>query len=194
MNCINKVGIIGEGKMGSSIFHYILPFDLDLVWVCSPDADIDKISKQFIKRITRSLDTGIIDEPRFDRLMNTVITRDLCELQTCDLIIEAVPEKLELKKNLFARLNKVVKPDAIFASNSSSINPSEMTPDGKRNGKFIGLHFFFPVSLKNIVELTVTDDTSEHTLLIVESFLLGIQRRFITLDERNSFMLNKIFL
>jgi 3-hydroxybutyryl-CoA dehydrogenase len=191
---ISKVGIIGEGKMGTGIFNYLVDFDLDLVWVCSAEADADKISRQFGKKIKRALDAGIIDKERFEYLQGTLISKDLNSVHDCDLIIEAIPELLALKKDMFVQLDKIVKPGAIFASNSSSINPSELFPASRRSGNFMGLHFFYPVPLKNIVEVTVTKDTTDLTLNAIESFLNHIGRRFITLDEKNSFMLNRIFL
>jgi len=191
---IQKVGVIGEGKMGSGIFNYLLDFDLDLVWVCSAEADVDKISRQFGKKIKRALDAGIIDQARFEHLHNTMISKDLTSARDCDLIIEAIPEILEMKKNLFAQLDGIVNPEAIFASNSSSINPSEMAPESHRAGKFTGIHFFYPVPLKNITEFTITGNTTGETITAVESFLHYIQRRFIMLEEKNSFLLNRIFL
>ncbi len=191
---IKKVGILGEGKMGTSIFNLLLDYDLELVWACSQEADIDKISRQITKRIKRSFEAGIIDRQRFDNLMQTPVTRNPGELHACDLVIEAVPEILELKKNLFEQLDKIVNPAAIFTSNSSSINPSEIAPHGPRAEKFAGLHFFYPVPLKNIVELTISPETSDQTRYVLEAFLDTIHRRSITLVEKNSFILNKLFL
>jgi 3-hydroxybutyryl-CoA dehydrogenase len=194
ISAIRKVGIIGEGKMGTGIFNYLLDFNYELVWVCSPEADTEKIIRQFSKRIKRSYDAGIINQERFNLLTKTAITRNLAELHDCDLIIEAIPENQELKKRLFEQLDRVVKPEAVFTSNSSSVNPSEMFPASQRSERFTGLHFFYPVSLKNIVELTVTGSASEETTARVILFLNEIKRRYLVLDEKNSFILNKIFL
>jgi 3-hydroxyacyl-CoA dehydrogenase/radical SAM superfamily enzyme YgiQ (UPF0313 family) len=191
---IQKIGIIGEGKMGSAIFNYLLDFNFDLVWICSSDADTDKIIRQFGKRIKRSMEAGIIDRQRLDVLMQTPITKNVVELNDCDLIIEAIPEILDLKRNLFNQLDTIVKADSIFTSNSSSINPSALAPPGGRKVHFAGLHFFYPVPFKNIVEFTITPETSNQTITAVEEFLHAIGRRSITLDEKNSFILNKIFL
>lgn len=194
MNRVRQIGIIGEGKMGTGIFHYLLDFNLDLVWICSADADTNKLNRQFIRRINRSFEAGIISQHQLDTLQKTLITNDLSAIKQCDLIIEAIPESVNLKKDVFERLNLIAKPEAVFTSNSSSINPSEIAPAGERAGKFAGLHFFYPVALKNIVELTVSADTTTETTSLIESFLHQIQRRFITLDEQNSFLLNKIYL
>lgn len=191
---MDKVGITGAGKMGTAIFNYLLDFNFELVWVCSERNDVEKIRRQFSRRIKRWFDTAIIDQVRYETLTKTIITIDLNELRDCDLIIEAITENLGLKKELFLKLDKIVKPGAVFSSNSSSINPSEMAPPGRRAGQFAGLHFFYPVALKNIVEFTVTPYTTGDTRASIGSFLSRINRCFITLSEQNSFMLNKIFL
>ena len=191
---IRKVGIIGEGKMGTGIFYYLLDYNYDLVWLCSPKADCGLLMKQFGKRIKRSMDAGIIDLARFTKLLETIITNETGLLHDCDLIIEAIPENLILKKNLFEQLDGIVKPEAVFTSNTSSINPSEISPRGIRNGKFAGLHFFYPLPLKNIAELLVTSATTVQTRTSVEAFLGSIHRPYLLLEEKNSFILNKIFL
>jgi 3-hydroxyacyl-CoA dehydrogenase len=194
MSLINKVGIVGEGKMGTGIFYYLLEFPFELVWVCSEVADVEKLSRQFGKRIRRSLDAGIIDRAKHDRLLATPITTDANALKDCDLVIEAIPEEPGLKMKLFNRLDKIVKPGAIFTSNSSSINPSRLMPEPDNSRQIAGLHFFYPVPLKNIVEVTLASSTTIQTRVAIESFLDTIRRRFITLDEHNSFILNRIFL
>ncbi len=191
---IKKVGIIGEGKMGTSIFFYLLDFQFELVWFCSQDADTEKLTRQFGRRIRRLFDSGSIDQARYDELIQTSITTDIDKLQDCDLIIEAIPEDIAEKKKLFYQLDKIVNPEAIFTSNSSSINPSCMMPKTAGNRQFAGIHFFYPVPLKDIAEVTLASSTTALTCTIIESFLNAIHRRYIILDEQNSFILNKIFL
>ena len=105
---IRKVGIVGEGKMGSGIFHYLLDYKFELVWVCSAGADSEKIVRQFEKRSRRSFEAGIIDQARYDTLLTTPITADIHALKDCDLVIEAIPEDPALKRDLFTRLEKIV--------------------------------------------------------------------------------------
>ena len=191
---IRKIGIIGEGKMGTGIFNYLVDFPFELVWVCSAGADTGKIIRQFGKKLKRSVEAGMIDQATYENRIKTLISMDITSLADCDLIIEAIPENTALKKSLFLELDRIVKPEAIFTSNSSSVNPSEISPRSTRFGQFAGLHFFYPVPLKNIVEFIVTEHSTPHTIVTLESFLTDIRRRFITLDEKNSFLLNKIFL
>jgi len=192
---IRKVGIIGEGKMGTGIFNYLLDYGFTIYWIGSQEADTAKMEKSFRKKIDRARENGILDETSHQRLIaETYISGDLNDLMTCDLVIEAIPEVLDLKRSLFLKLNALVLPSCILASNSSSINPSNMLPSPSRNTTFVGLHFFYPVPLKNIVELVVTDLTSDATILTLQQFLEEIRKRYLLLNEKNSFLLNKLFL
>jgi 3-hydroxybutyryl-CoA dehydrogenase len=189
------IGIVGEGKMGTNLFFYLLDFGFSLVWVCSRDAETDRIAKTFNKKIKRSLDAGIIDESTYSNLLlNTKITSDHQHLEFCDLIIEAVPENIDLKRRLVLELERVAPANCIIATNSSSIVPSDLSQSSSGKNRFIGLHFFYPVTLKNIVELIISADTSKDVIEEVKQFLSVIRRDHLLLTEKNSFILNKIFL
>lgn len=192
---LNHIGIIGEGKMGTNLFYYLLDMDLNLTWLCSPDADPDKLRKNLDKKMSRSLQTGILDEARYKNILDHVnITKSHGDLASSELIIEAIPEDTGLKKELFRTLDTMVSPGCIFASNSSSIRPADLIPSEERKDKFIGLHFFYPVALRDIVEIMVTPETSEETMHRIVLFLNGIKRRFLVLADKESFILNRIFL
>jgi 3-hydroxybutyryl-CoA dehydrogenase len=191
---IQTVGVIGEGKMGTGLFYYLLDFPLRMVWICSRGADPEKIRKTFERKRNRSLEAGIITAAQSDRWQQTVISGDIRDLHDADLVIEAIPEDLSLKKALFGNLAKVVKPGSILASNSSSINPSMLLPGPEWETAMIGLHFFYPVQLKNIVEFIYTDRTSNVVKQQTAAFLTLINRHYLPLPEKRSFVLNKIFL
>jgi 3-hydroxybutyryl-CoA dehydrogenase len=196
MNSVIKtIGIIGEGKMGTNLIYYLLDFGFSLVWVCSKDADTDKINRSFNKKIKRLLDSGIIDETACSNLQaNTIITGDLQPLKYCDLIIEAIPEDIDLKQRLFMELERVAPGDCIFASNSSSINPSDISTFLSSKNRVVGLHFFYPVALKDIVEFIISVGTSNEVIERVKQFLTLIKRNHLVLNEKDSFILNKIYL
>jgi 3-hydroxybutyryl-CoA dehydrogenase len=188
------IGIIGEGKMGTNLFHYISDFPFEMRWIVSPAADIEKISKTWSKKVVRGLNAGIIDPEGAARRNRAIITQDLHAVGDCDLIIETIPERMDLKLDLFKKMDPIAPPDCIFASNSSSILPSELSPSEGRNPKMIGLHFFYPASLKNIAELIVHPLTDRLTVESSISFLNTIQRKFLTQSEPDAFILNRIFL
>jgi 3-hydroxybutyryl-CoA dehydrogenase len=192
---LKNIGIIGEGKMGTNLLYYLLDMDFDLTWICSREADLDKLQKYFRKKMARSLEAGILDEERFhDILEHVKISKEVTDLASCDLIIEAISEDPEAKRRLFRLLDKIATPGCIFTSNSSSINPSELIPSENRKDKFTGLHFFYPIALKDIVEVIRTKETSKETLQQIILFLKTIRRRFLLLEEKDSFILNRIFL
>jgi len=176
--------------MGTNLFYYLLDFGFKLIWICHPSANIDKIRNTFEKKIKRSFDNGLMDEQHVTFLLNSiVISSDPTVLSPCDLIIEAISEDLELKKELFRAIDPVVSRNCILASNSSSIRPSELIPSESRKDKFIGIHFFYPIALKNIVEFITTADTSRKTKDFVKNFLYIIKRNWLLLNEKNSFIL-----
>jgi 3-hydroxybutyryl-CoA dehydrogenase len=192
---LNNIGVIGEGKMGTNLLYYLLDMEFNLTWIGSPEADIDKLRNNFNKRVVRTLEAGIIDETRFQNIMNqVVISNKLKDLSKCELIIEAISENAEAKIQLFRKLDMIASPGCVFASNSSSINPSRLVPSANRQDKFLGLHFFYPIALKDIVEVIMTSETSKDTVLKITSFLEKIRRKFLILEEKDSFILNRIFL
>ena len=116
------------------------------------------------------------------------------DIKDCDLVIEAIWEDAGVKKTFFGLLDKVVNSDSIFTTNSSSILPSQLIPSERRKDKFAGLHFFFPVPLRNVVELISCTSTSLQTIEALDQFLLKIKKKTFLQDEAHAFILNKIFL
>jgi len=192
---LKYIAIIGEGKMGTNLLYYLLDMDFNLVWICSPEADLEKLSRTLTRRLGRSLEAGIIDDTRHQDILDRIkISNNLDDVASCDLVIEAISENIEAKKLLFSRLDGIAPPACIFTSNSSSITPSSLVPSVSRKDKFTGLHFFYPIALKDIAEVITTPETSVETLKKITSFLETISRNYIILDEKNSFILNRIFL
>jgi 3-hydroxyacyl-CoA dehydrogenase len=191
---IAKVGIVGEGKMGSGIFYHLMEKGVELVWITSQLADLEKLNRQIVRRRQRIKKAGSGASTNSDTTSSPILGKELSLLSDCDLVIEAIPEDAKMKKSLLAQLDMITKPEAILVSNTSSIKPSEIAPKGPRSENFAGLHFFYPVSMKNIVEINCGAETSTSTVERLSSFLNGIQRRYIVLNEANGFMLNKIFL
>jgi 3-hydroxybutyryl-CoA dehydrogenase len=192
---MKHIGIIGEGKMGTNLLYYLLDMDFNLTWICSPEADTERLRRFFRKRLERSLEAGIFDDDRFHSILDRVrISKDLADISSCDPIIETISEDEEAKKNLFRQMDRIARPGCIFTSNSSSINPSKLVPSEERKATFAGLHFFYPIALKNITEINLTNDTSQETLAEIQLFLHAIRRRYLVLKERDRFILNRIFL
>lgn len=192
---IKKVGIVGSGRMGESIFYHISNYDFSLVWIFRKEHAKDKAIAKFEKKLKRMHRTGAYDDEIYDKKKQaTVITKDMAALNDCDLIIETVVENEEIKSLLFEKLDIGVKKDCIFVSNSSSIKPSRICPNSERKNRFAGLHFFYPVQFNTIVELMTTDVCSAETIEKLRKFTDKIGKKAIVLPEKGAFVLNKAFI
>jgi len=192
---INKIGIIGCGKMGIDIFNYLTKFPFKITLVCISSEEADKFYNSWFKKQKRSLKYGLLDENTYAKnLARTSCSSDIKALMDADLIIECIFEDQVLKSELFKKLDKITSNHTLFASNTSSIPLSTLIPSQKRSDKFLGLHFFYPVLLKNIVEDNKTKNTSQETIGTTSNFLDRINKYHILLNEENNFLLNKLFL
>lgn len=193
MNEIKIIGIIGSGKMGSDLFNYLSDFNFQLVWFTRNLDHKQHLTKTFQKKIKRQLKHGIITHEVFDFKNRYKITDCLEDLENADLIIESVIEEKEIKQELFKKLDQIVKPSCILASNSSSVLPSELS-EVKRPNRILGIHFFFPIAFKNVVELIASELTDEITIEKTRIFLKEIKRFFIEQNEKGAFILNRFLL
>ena len=158
---IKKVGVLGCGLMGSGIAQVSAAAGFDVTVL---EVDMKYIEKGFAA-IRKSLDKlaakGAFKESAdaiFARLKGTTRKQDLAD---CDFVVEAVIENLDEKRKMFASIDPIVKPAAIFASNTSSISITEIMTATKRPGQFVGLHFFNPVPLMKLVEVARTIVTTD---------------------------------
>ena len=150
---IQKVGVIGCGLMGSGIAQISAQAGFKtVVREVSPNA-LEKGMGSIKKFLQGGVDKGkLAPEDMAKTLANLSGTTDFKDLADCDLVVEAATENLGLKKELFGALDGVCKPEAIFASNTSSLSITEMSTFAKRPDRFLGLHFFNPVQLMKLVE------------------------------------------
>lgn len=190
-----NIGIVGCGKMGTNIFQYLCDFPFRLVLIGNSDEVIEKLKKNFQRKMDRSFKHGLIHQDQYDfRISNTVFSCSLSEIKDCNLVIESISEDLELKKALFKNFDKIASKKCILASNTSSIHLSELIPNSNRNLNTIGLHFFYPVSLTNLIEVNTLNTTSPGTLTFIISFLKKINKFHLIFSGSSNFAINKMFL
>ena len=187
---MQKIGIIGSGKMGQDIFNYLNNFDIQLVWFVRNAEKKEKIKKSYLKKLNRQLKHQLISHEKFDHKKNNQITNALGDLKNCDLIIETIIEDQKAKIDLFSELKSIIQPTCAVVSNSSSILPSYLSV----NLPVAGMHFFYPVAFKNIVELILPDNYDSDKLEMLRSFLSSINKKYVIQDERSVFLLNRFLL
>jgi len=190
-----NIGIIGCGKMGQDLFEFMTGFPFRVILICKTETSIEQIEKAFIKKQKRALKYNLIDKETFDfRQENTVITTDLQYLKTCELVIESITEDIQKKMNLFKQLEQILTPECVLTSNTSSITLDHLFSDLQFKGRCVGLHFFYPVAIKDIAEVNMAKNTSEKTVSLVNDFLRKIGKFYIVLSQRDHFIVNRIFL
>lgn len=195
INGINKIGVLGFGKMGSDIFNYLSEYDFEVIVWCYGNEELERGKKAFCKRLDRKLKSGLINEKEhFAKISSVMFTADKIDFFNCNIIIECASEDITIKNNLLKEIDEIANEECIILSNSSSFIPSEILKSEKRKGKFAGLHFFYPLKLKNICELIISYDTSKFTINNVTSWLSNIDRNYILLNEENAFILNRVFM
>jgi len=192
---IKKVGVVGAGVMGNGIAHV---FSLKEYDVLLNDINeeilkkaIDTISANMDRQIKKEVITQIQKENALKRIKTTT---SLSDFKDCDIIIEAVIEDIETKINVFKKLDEIVKEDAIFASNTSSISITLLASNTKRPEKFIGMHFFNPVPLMKLVEVVKGERTSEETVNIVVELSKKLDKEPVVVNDFPGFVSNRVLM
>ncbi len=195
MEVTYRVGIIGCGKMGKDLFDFLTGFKFPLTIVCKSEESVEQMKIVLEKKQKRALKYQLIDQGTFDfRNQNTVITAEMNQLSSCNLVIESITEDLHLKRELFKQIEIVVPKNCIIASNTSSISPNQLFKKALHKDRFVGLHLFFPVAVKDLAEINVSDKTDEKTVLLVREFLNEIGKFHLVLYGNDHFLFNRIFL
>ena len=163
---IKKVGVVGCGAMGAGIAQVSAQAGYQVIASEINDTLLKKglnlIDSILTKDVGKQKITQADKEATLARIKGTINTKDFAD---CDLVIEAVIENMDLKRKVFGELDKICKPEAILASNSSSLSILDMAIATKRLDKVLGIHFFNPVPIMKLVEVIRGTETSEETLI-----------------------------
>ena len=191
---INKVGVLGCGLMGSGIAQVsaMVGFDVNVLEV--EQKYLDKGFAGIEKSLAKFAEKGATKEtPQAirARLKGTTNMQDLAD---CDIVIEAVIENVPEKKKMYAALDGIVKKDAIFASNTSSISITELMTATKRPDRFIGLHFFNPVPLMKLVEVVRTIATVDDVFDTAYEFGKKLGKVPVRTSDKTGFIVNRLLV
>ncbi len=163
---IRKVGVIGAGTMGGGISMNFLSAGLPVTIVEMSQEALDRGTGLIRKNYEASAAKGKLTAEQVERAMGCLeSTLDFAELRDCDLIIEAVYENMDVKKEVFGRLDKIAKPGAILASNTSYLNIDEIAASISRPGDVVGMHFFSPANIMKLLEVVRGEKTAPDVLL-----------------------------
>jgi 3-hydroxybutyryl-CoA dehydrogenase len=193
---IKTVGVIGAGVMGSGIAQVTAMAGYRVTLRDVEASFLEKSAGRIEGSLDRLAEKGKIkEEQRAEILARIVPVTALSELGEADLVIEAVPEDLEIKRRLFAELNGICKPETIFASNTSSISITQLAASSGRPERFCGLHFFNPVPVMKLVEIISGLLTGQDTIDAVRVFAEGIEKTPVLVKkDRPGFIVNRLLV
>lgn len=192
---IRKVGVVGCGLMGSGIAQVSAMAGFPTVVREASQHLLDKGLASIEKSLAKFVEKGeLLADQKSQTLARLRPTLNLEEFAECDLVIEAITENLDLKKQLFAQLDRIVKPEAVFASNTSSLCITEMMTATQRAPRFLGVHFFNPVPLMKLVEVVKTVVTEPAIVQLGLDFARKLGKVPILTSDRAGFIVNRLLI
>lgn len=188
---IRKVGVVGCGTMGSGICEVVARSGYEVIFSEVDEAAAQAGYERIERSVERAVERGKMERAAADELMSHISsTTNLEGLRECDMVFEAVPEKLDLKTELFRKLDAVVKPEAIFATNTSSLPVIDMAVATNRPARVLGFHFFNPAQVMKLVELVHTVATEEEVVDAGKAFAEGLGKTAVPCRDRAGFIAN----
>ena len=196
-SAIERVGVIGAGQMGGGIAEVCARAGVDVIVFETTEALIAAGRARLIKSLERGVGAGKITEDDRDRTIDRLrFTTDLSDLADRQLVIEAVIEDEKIKAGIFSQLDEIVTdPDAVLASNTSSIPIMKLGAATKNPGRVLGLHFFNPVPALPLVELVTTLVTDEAAAARTEQFAATVLgKQVVRCADRSGFVVNALLV
>src|SRR5216683_2187031 len=195
MKNIKKVGVLGCGLMGSGIAQVSAQAGYDTVVVEVEQKFLDKGMTGIDKSLSKFVEKGKLSAADKDscltRLRGSVSLKDLAD---CDIVIEAITENPQVKKETYAAIDSIVKKDAIFASNTSSLTITELSMATARPKQFVGMHFFNPVPLMKLVEVVRTILTSDETFNTAFELAKKVGKEPVACRDNSGFIVNRLLV
>jgi 3-hydroxybutyryl-CoA dehydrogenase len=192
---IRKIGVIGAGQMGNGIAHVCAIAGYS---VLLNDISPDRIKEGLATingNMSRQVGKNLLKEEDKKAAIKRIAAADSYEaLSDCDLVIETATEKEEVKRKIFIDLCRVLRPDAILATNTSSISITRLASTTDRPERFIGIHFMNPVPLMELVEVIRGIATSEDTFESAKAFVAKVGKRIAVAEDFPAFIVNRILL
>ena len=191
---MKKVGVLGCGLMGSGIAQVAATAGYEVVVLEQEQKFLDKGFAGIEKSLAKFAEKGTIKEPAEVIRGRMKGTTDRNALKDCEIVIEAIIENVEEKKKMFSALDSIVKKDAIFASNTSSISITEVAAATKRPERFVGLHFFNPVPLMKLVEVVRTIATKDDVFESAFEFGKSLGKVPVRTSDKTGFIVNRLLV
>ena len=192
---LSRVGIVGCGLMGAGIAEVCAKAGYDVVVREISDEFLQKGLKRIRKSLGKAVARGKATQEQADQAIARIHgTLNLADLATCDLVVEAAVENMDVKKEIFAELDGILPPHAVLASNTSSLCITEMASVTQRSDRVLGIHFFNPVPVMPLIEFVRTILTSNETMEIATQFGTSLGKTMVTAKDTPGFIVNRLFI
>src|SRR6266567_1680989 len=192
---IQRVGVIGAGTMGNGIAHVFARSGYEVVLCDLEQKFLDRALTVIAKNLEREVAKAKITETqKSDALKRIASATNRSQLATCDFIVEAASEKLDIKSELFRDLDRICQPEVILASNTSSISITKLAATTARPEKVIGMHFFNPVPVMKLVEIVRGLATTDETFQSVRELALKLDKTPVEVNDAPGFVSNRVLM
>ena len=192
---ISKIAVIGSGLMGNGIALTCVQAGFSVTNVDLSKAALEKAQSATLTLYEKKIAKGSLTPAQKDEyLKRLTFSNNLNDIKDASLIIEAVPENIDLKKTVFKELDDIANPDAIIISNTSGLSISEIASATKRPSQIMGAHFFYPAPVMKLLELIRGLQTSDETYNFVKEFALAIGKEVVEAPEYPGFIVNRLLV
>ena len=192
---IKTIGVIGAGQMGNGIAHVCALAGYQVKLADIDASALDNAVQVIDRNMSRQVGRGVISDADKSAAIRRIKTGTGYEMfGDCDMVIEAATEKEEIKREIFKKLTPVLRPDALIATNTSSISITRLASATDRPGKFIGMHFMNPVPVMSLVELIRGIATDEETFAITRELAVKLGKTPVAAEDFPAFIVNRILL
>jgi 3-hydroxybutyryl-CoA dehydrogenase len=192
---LRHIGVIGAGQMGGGIAHVCALAGLDVVLHDIRPEALEAARQTIDRNLSRQVARGRIrEEDKLAALAHIRCVGDFAPFADCDMVIEAATEREPVKREIFKELVPVLKPEALIATNTSSISITRLAAATDRPGKFIGMHFMNPVPVMTLVELIRGIATDEATFAATRDLAVRLGKQPVAAEDYPAFIVNRILL
>lgn len=192
---INKIGLLGAGTMGQGIAWALAAAGKEVILYDIKEEFCTKAVAQIEKSLTKAEEKGSVAAGTKDAIVSKIKpTGNFDDLGSADFIVECVFENMEVKKEVYTKLDNLLKPEVVIATNTSSLSLTEIAAITKRADKVIGMHFFNPANVMKLVEIIPAIQTSQETIDLVTELAKDIGKKPVQVKEGPGFVVNRILI
>jgi 3-hydroxybutyryl-CoA dehydrogenase len=190
---IARLGIVGSGIMGSGIAEVAAKSGVEVILRSRKQDTADAMVAGLERSLSKQVERGKLEEQAAKEIAARVSsTDDLHALHDCDLVLESVVEDLAVKRELFTRLDDIVKPEGLLATNTSTLPVVELAVATERPDKVVGIHFFNPATMMSLVEIIAPLTASADTVAAAKAFAMACGKEVVEVKDRAGFIVNAL--